>query len=491
VKANPDALNYPAGCESLSLAFPVTQSTGPTLWTKYPANPILPSAPASNVTAWRDPYVREWKALDKARGKEPGEVLYGIISGGYKDVGSALFLYEIDKQNIEDWKYLGDFGSASLCWSKDGPSGRWAADTRDIFEVANFVTLKTMVRHPDGQIREEEREFFLMSAAAVSTEDTTKFTPPQRPARQEIFVSGSLNTGSDGTVHFQPKCSGYVDRGNYYAMNTFYDHTREVVVAHAWVTEDDVSHQKRHEQGWSGCLALPRTITLKAIHGISGCLGNRLQDIASIELLPASSDTTHTVLCLNVEPCEDVVQQLKERAEKQQAWDEISIDGAVKSAGGNILILGRVPSHTAIIHASIRVAEKEAGLIVLRLRHDRDLSISTSVIIDVLSGTITLDRVKSVASEEAKYYDTRAEVVPYALFYRRIDNGETALEDVDLTVILDHGVIEVFANGRTAVTTRIYTGHKEGCDHVSLELGGHRAKSVEMWQGLSCTLEYV
>jgi beta-fructofuranosidase len=494
VSAKPDE-PYPPNCETLSLAFPCPGTPGSshlTDWEKYSKNPILPSAPSDKVIAWRDPYAREWETLDRVLGKEPGEVFYGIIAGGYKGIGPALFLYEIDKQKVENWTYLGDFGSKSSCWGGK-PVDRWGADMRDIFEVANFVTLSATVKSADASntTREEKRDFFLMSAATWASEDSTKFTPPQRPPRQEIFVSGDFAECSKETVSFRPKVTGYIDRGGYYAMNTLYDPTRAAVVAHAWVMEDDLSHDKRHEQGWSGFIALPRTIKLKAISDVLGCLGDELEDISSIELLPGATKDTQTVLALHVAPCQDVIDTLKDRAEQRQSWDGVAIENTNEISSRRSIALGTVPSHTAILQMKFQVKEDERDPIVIHLRHNEDLSFHTSILFDTASGTITVDRSKSVSSEEAQHCDTRPEIVPHVLFYCQDANGKSVLETLDVTVILDHGVIEVFANGRTAITTRIYTGHEEGCDHVSLEVGQHGVNSVELWHGLSCTLDYV
>lgn len=419
-------------------------------------------------------------------------MFYGIIAGGYKGIGSALFLYEIDKQKVEEWTYLGDFGSKSLCWGSK-PVDRWGADMRDIFEVANFVTFSATVKNTDGSgsTREEKRDFFLMSAATWASEDSTKFTPPQRPPRQEIFVSGDFAKSPEETVSFRPKVTGYIDRGGYYAMNTFYDPTRAAVVAHAWVMEDDLSHDKRHEQGWSGFLALPRTIKLEAVSDVLGCLGDKLEKISSIELLPGGTKDTHTVLALHIAPCEDVIDALKDRAEQKQSWDGGAIERENEKSSRKTLALGAVPSHTAIMQTKFQVKEDEADPIVIRLRHNEDLSIHTSIILDTASGTITVDRSKSVSGEEAQHCDTRPEVVPHVLFYCQNESGKSVLEPLEVTVVWDHGVIEMFVNGRTAITTRIYTGHEEGCDHVSLEVGQHGVASVELWHGLSCILDYV
>lgn len=453
---------------------------------KFSGNPILPGAPAGDILAWRDPYVREWATLDRLRGKTPGDTLYGIIAGGYKDVGSALFLYEIEKKSIEKWTYLGDFGSRSKCWGRN--DNRWAADMRDIFEVANFVTLKTTITGSDGRQIEIVRDYFLMSAAAVEADDPSAMVPPRRPARQEIFVSGDFKLDENEAVEFHPRISGYIDRGNYYAMNTFYDPARGAIVAHSWITEDDVSHEKRREQGWSGCLAIPRTIELETIQGVKGCIGDKLEDIASVELLPGSTSETRTVIGLRMVPCDDVLQKLKNRADEIQAWDSSSFPS---TEGGDWKKLANVPSHSAIIQATLNIDADKAEKVVISLRHNHDQSVGTSIIFDPTAATLTLDRSKSVLPDEARHYDTRPEVVPHTLFRLEHVDGDERLEQLDLLVILDHGVIEVFANGRTCVTTRIYTGHQPGCDGISIHSGGHSVDRTSLWQGIKAEIKYI
>ena len=477
---------YPPNCETVALAFPSGSAADGVrvVCQKYSNNPILPGAPASDVVAWRDPYVREWATLDKLRGKEEGETLYGIIAGGYKDVGSALFLYEMNKQSIENWTYLGDFGSRSKCWGQD--NSRWAADMRDIFEVANFVTLNSKIKGADGKEEEIARDFFLMSAASVEADDPSAKVPPQRPARQEIFVSGEITLDKTKQVTFQPRISGYIDRGNYYAMNTFYDPARGAVVAHSWITEDDVSHEKRREQGWSGCLAIPRTIALEAIQGVKGCLVDKLDEISSVELLPGSSPSTFTILGLRILPCEDVLHQLQSRAQKSLQWES----GSIPTSEGNWIKLCNVPSRTAIFQATVDVSSETPEKIELSVRHNRDHTIGTSIIFDPTTATMTLDRSKSVPLDDARHYDTRPEVVPHTLFRLERDDAER-LESLELLVILDHGTIEVFANGRTAITTKIYTGHQPGCDGISLRLGNNTLCEAKLWHDIRSKIEYV
>lgn len=66
------------------------------LWTKHPANPVIPGPPRGFeiVSGFRDPFV--WRYGDR---------WYMIVGSGIKDVGGTVFLYR--SIDLEEWEYCG------------------------------------------------------------------------------------------------------------------------------------------------------------------------------------------------------------------------------------------------------------------------------------------------------------------------------------------------------------------------------------------------
>lgn len=127
----------------------------------------------------------------------------------------------------------------------------------------------------------------------------------------------------------------------------------------------------------------------------------------------------------------------------------------------------------------------------MALRHNDDHSISTMIVYDPAAATMTVDRSKSVLAEDAKHYDTRPEVAPHTLFRLKGSDGKVTLERLEILVILDHSVVEIFVNGRTAMTTRIYTGQEPDCDGISISLGGHVLNEAKLWHGIESEIEFI
>lgn len=504
VKESPDLDPYPKGAESISLVYPTgdrEQLLNMTNLAKYSENPILPGGPSDNLVAWRDPYVADWPALDKVLGNQEGQNSYGVVAGGYKDIGPALFFYQVPKDNITNWTYLGDLGSEQGVWNEslNSPSN-WSADINDIFEVTNFFSSSTGVEDETGEEQRVARDFIVTGTCVVGAGGgDTK--PPVRPDCHNIFMSGEFTTdgssdANNNTLRFTPNMTGYVDRGNYYAMNGYYNPLIQSMISHGWVTERDMNDEKRAEQGWSGMFALPRKMSLDSVERVTGVLGAELDDLVNIEKQETNQAGVVNVVELQIEPVDDVIDALKDRAKNNKEWD----DDDELNAARDGLLLGTAPSHTVILEAQVKFSGPDASPFSVMLRHNEDMSIGTTITFNPANATLTVDRSKSVKADQLEFYNTLPDSTPHALFYTRDDDDDDddddenpiELESLDILIVLDHSVIEIFANDRTVLTSRIYTGNEPGTDRITVQSGdGTEIDDLEMWDDISAPVAYV
>lgn len=314
-------LPHIVGSESLSMA--KSFDNGKT-WQKSAGNPILPSEPTNlEVTGWRDPFVSSWPSMAVALGRNSEETLFGIISGGIRDITPTTFLYAIDANDLAKWEYIGPLVNFGLNLR---PS-RWSGDMGRNWEVTNFVTLK------DESNSSITRDLLVMGTegclpSALSEEHSQTVDEasegPSRPIRGQLWMSGSIKSSdastssTKGPVQMQYGFGGHLDHGCLYAANSFFDTKTSKHIVWGWITEEDLCDDLRHKQGWSGLLSLPREIHLQTLENVVGAWKSDLKDITSVES-EANSHGTYTVRTLASEPVTSVVDQLRHRASIRRA----------------------------------------------------------------------------------------------------------------------------------------------------------------------------
>ncbi len=174
-------------------------------WQKHPANPIFALATHGGppfAGDWRDPYIFA----------EAGRTFL-VIGGAYDDT-DAIGLYEAEDAELLRWRYLG-----LLYHEPRGPG--------TFLECPNFFKV--------------DDKWVLL-------------TSPYRPVE---YMVGDFDLAS---LTFTPQTKGVLDAGfsdvpNFYATNTLYDEQGRCILL-AWV------RGFAKEQGWNGCLALPRIVSI-------------------------------------------------------------------------------------------------------------------------------------------------------------------------------------------------------------------------------------
>ncbi|KAK3048385.1 putative beta-Fructufuranosidase [Extremus antarcticus] len=212
-------LSHVRGLESLSLA--QSLDSGKT-WTKLQANPVLPCEPAGlDVTGWRDPFVARWPSMADILRLDGNKTMFGIISGGLRDLTPTTFVYAIDADDFTNWRYVGPLVDVGL----NKRLSRWSGDLGRNWEVTNFMSLK------DEYDPSITRDFLVMGtegcqpAHDLVIASNSRPSGPTRPERGQLWMSGTLQQTDcfSNPVEMTYDFGGHLDHECLYAANSFFD----------------------------------------------------------------------------------------------------------------------------------------------------------------------------------------------------------------------------------------------------------------------------
>ncbi|BFZ56003.1 Putative beta-Fructufuranosidase [Savitreella phatthalungensis] len=389
-----------------------TSTDGARSWQRDERNPVLTGPPDGlDVRGWRDPFVSSWPAFDLHLGREVGTGMYGLLAGSIVDNGPAAFLYDVD----DGWRFLRVVQAPRMWWSLSDKLPDFGAN----WEVTNFVSLSGLNALITGV--EGGRE-----PAGIST---------CRLEHRQMWIAIEEDTFKLSNH------GGCLDWGLFYAGNLLTDSNGDHVLF-GWVLERDLPEPRRGKQGWAGCLSIPRVLRLVEVSNIIPGLANP-DDVDWMWLDKDMKLDTYTLRTLAAVPHENL-----ERARRR------SLDFMSPDSGSLVEVLARLK------------VEADAQTIGLRLHHST--SEYTDVVYDPARSELVIERSHAMAYSDIA---SEREVASHAVFARK----DSADETLDLRLILDNSVLELFANGRTAITTRIYPaagGRIERIDVTGLLVDG-------------------
>jgi beta-fructofuranosidase len=403
---------------------------------KHPDNPILAEEPPNiHVTGFRDPFLAPWPALDRARGCTAPS-LYGLISGGVHSDGPKTFLYEIAPTDLTRWTYL--YPLAIDVPSNHRPGGRWGGDFGVNWECTNFVTLEG----PDGIKREiviAGSEGGLEQAQVTNYHESHPNAPHRSPSYANWFFGDLVPV--EGDMRLNIGASGVLDWGLFYAANHFRAADGRKLLW-GWIKEEDLDDRTLASRGWTGCLGIVRELYLQVTEGVTGGLRSNLDNIGSVDCKASGSGSQVTTL--GIRPFAEIEQLRQPTA---LSWTSEIIDSTTRLC---------LASTSLTCETKIKInVEEDTRSVSLMVRHDSVRSTFTTITFDCVLEQLVVDRSHSTTREDI---NTAPDVGAFTLF-RRVDSvtGSSEIEPLELDVFLDHDMLEVFANGRFALATRVYT----------------------------------
>ncbi|KAJ5281034.1 glycosyl hydrolase [Penicillium angulare] len=440
---------YRNGCETLSIA---TSSDRGRIWYKSDKNPILPGAPSGiDVTGWRDPFCAPWPKMSEILGLDPKDYLFGIISGGIRDITPTSFLYKVNSKNLSDWEYIGPVANFGLNFR---PS-RWSGDLGKNWEVTNFLSL---CDEDDPRSKSELLIMGTEGCLVANIREPHRNLGPSRPSRGQLWMSGNLWKDEEtDSANISYVSGGHLDHGCLYAANSFFDPRSQKHIIWGWITEEDLCDELRHQQGWSGLLSMPRQIYLKTLHNVVDSLVSDLSSITSVKLQP-EGDGTFAIQTLASEPYQPLVQHLR-------GSSEVQVSNLGRSSADTSSTMAEFPPENLRtkqweLECSFKIS-KTCSRVGLSISHSRDHENTTLMTFEPQSETFTIYRPSFSIPDTSMLINSAPEVAPHTLFTMRdLSNGLECTETLDIRAWRDNSVLEVFVNGRTAISTRLYAAEE-------------------------------
>ncbi|OBT64220.1 hypothetical protein VE03_06842 [Pseudogymnoascus sp. 23342-1-I1] len=272
---------------------------------------------------------------------------------------------------------------------------------------------------------------------------------PGTAPRYVLWMCGALSLSPAGTPTFTPLAHGALDHGILYGPHVFRGAKNELLLS-GWADEDlDAEPALTTTQGWSGCLTLPRELFT-----LSRPLAPADPDAVDAHLWTRDA-ASGTMTTLGVRPA----RQLRGLRSGSMIYTPEALRHLRSKA---YEIEARFRGLEGTEHISFNVRQSPADEEVTRIL----FSLSTN--------SISIDR-----SASSLLHGRRTTVSgPFNL-----QDGE----DLHVRIFVDNSILEVYANGRFALATRVYPSRSDAlgasCVFGGMD-GGGKGVWMQVWEGL-------
>ncbi|KAK5136449.1 hypothetical protein LTR08_003094 [Meristemomyces frigidus] len=452
---------YTKGSETQSLA--VTYNGGK-YFTKLNQGPVIPGAPygsvALNVTGFRDPYVFQNAELDRTYRSQNG-TWYVAISGGVHDIGPNQFLYRQYSPEFRDWEYLGEWWSepANSTWGLGTWAGRWGFN----WEVGNVFTASEEGYDAEG-------DFFVTLGAEWGY---APVQPQTSQFREQLWASGNISTQRHGGVHFEPSMAGHLDWGMsaYAAAGKLVPASSQAslrsgagdrFVIYLWLTNDHFGDLDFPvvQQGWGSSLTTPRE--LRRGH-IADVVDNDLVSEVGSWRIVSSNAMAGTVglSTLGQKMVREATHAYVSNATSSFSEVGRTVVSSPYGAGSTIAFSQSPDSRFYMMTASITFpalargnkSDVKAGFKILSSEYE-----STLIYYQLSNESLIIDRSNSsAAAQSTNGIATDNEAGRLRLFdIKGPAETSSRVETLELTILVDNGVVEVYANDRFVISTWVW-----------------------------------
>jgi beta-fructofuranosidase len=239
-----------------------------------------------------------------------------------------------------------------------------------------------------------------------------------------LWNEGLVTRRTNGSVQFTPIAGSAADWGLLYALTSFNDTKHNRRVQWGWAPEDEGDFSI-NQQGFQGCMALPRELFVHEVKGVV--------DVDGIATTPGSShfvkdgDGTYTAYTLGTRPLPHVVRGIRQGSEKSVGFRPGTYSSSKLSDKGSshIEFVATLSNFTGI--AGLTIAASPGG------------EEYTNIYSDTTNDTLNVDR--SHSSTIAEFANST--VVGY---FRPYTLANTLVENITMHIFLDGSLLEVYVN---------------------------------------------
>lgn len=380
--------------------------------------------------------------------------------------GPRLFLYrQTQPNNIRDWTYLGIILSLKAQLS---PSSHWRGAHGINFECGGFFSINQLGRSSStshsSDMGGNQLNVFTTGTEGGRNGSHFDYWPLYHAVKFDY-------NRDDGNVNANIDFSGVLDWGRAYAFFTFeYGDHRQILVG--WAYEDDEFNVLTSQRGYQGSFTLFRDVFVQTI-------GNIQPQLALHEKSPSwttknETDGSISVITLGQRVMPETLFAFKESSKISQQPDVTMTIGPpyptstpdIKDDDGkkdNFKTLkfdqqpgGRHHAINATLHFDTHHPSK-AGFRILAGQNEW-----TDIYYDSTNEYLKIDRLHSSAI--ASYGNTTEQAKHRLWPILNLATNQTVLEPLKLLIIVDNSVVEVHANDRTVITTRVYPWYSDSLD---------------------------
>lgn len=457
---------YVKGSETQSLA---VSSDGGKNFTKLNYGPAIPGPPfpLTNVTGFRDPYVFQSPQLDRATTSQE-DTWYTIISGGIHGEGPSQFLYRQFDPEFRDWEYLGQWWheAANSSWGDGTWAGRWGYN----FEVGNVLALDDAGYNPEGEI-------FTTQGAEWSQEP---IIPQVSQFREMLWAAHTLETSSNGSVSLATTMAGKLDWGSFaYAaagkilpasstasQASGVSHDR--FITYLWLTGDNFGSGSfpKVQQGWDSSLATVRELSVGTIANV---VNNALVNETGSWKVKNSSDITAATVDLTTlkqTMAQEVYTTIISNATRN--FVEPARNGSTSQLAFQQSPISKFFMLTTTIHfpSSARTSNHlKAGLRILGSEFEHtDIYYqfsNESIIIDRSNSSAAASTTPGILTNNEAGRLRLFDIAASATTTGHGNSGSSSIEALNLTIVVDNSIVEVYANDRFALSTWVWSWYQE------------------------------
>ncbi|KAG0139082.1 hypothetical protein CROQUDRAFT_70356 [Cronartium quercuum f. sp. fusiforme G11] len=475
------------GTETQSIAY--TEDDGLT-WTKLNfganGNPVIYYWPEQHLTGFRDPYVFESQeflafysnsSIEHKLPNNPGGIAptgskFLTLSGGIRadadplNAGGRLFLYrQTHENNVLDWTYLGALITLPGASKSSSP---WRGSSGFNFECGALASINEGGRNVEGldgsnpHLNRSHRLDVFLTGTEGGRNATYMDSWPTWYALKYDY------NHPDGNVKAKVEFSGVIDWGRSYAYVTFSGpENRQVLVG--WCYEDDEQNVLSAQRGYSGAFTLFRDIFVKVIRNVLPGSPD-LDEPNPNWTVKTEPDGSKSVITFGQKIAKEVISAYKKSSNVFKPPDrtiDIGVDVSDSEAlSTNIVgfesqpkdkfyaISAQLDFHGSKSNLNDSVALERAQMVrggfrVLGSDHEW-----TDVYYDPSTESLVISRGHSslISSYGNSTEAGKLRLWPICDPVTNI----TSLESLNMTIVVDNSILEVYANEQAVITTRVY-----------------------------------